>query len=952
MRRSGGWSPPPATRAWRWCPITAAAAPATGRAPEPLPGGAGDCSASARAVDAARALRGLARARRAASAAGGAAAARAGDRRGGSRAARASAASTGRGTRGVLRGARLPPARLDQRDGARARRHGAPARLRARARRRGAALVAWRDPDGRPVVERVWRREELYRGPAVERAPDLLLELATLGGYSYVVPAERRPRTGAATPRAAEHGAGKGSRPERLAPARRHVPPRRPGRAAGRRAAQRRHRRRPADAAGAGRPAAAAAASTARRSRRARAGAAVERRIRSRSHGHRRRRTARRRAARSRPGSRASATWSRRRDAHRARHRRTVSRAARLAGAGVAPRARPAAARPRRARRELRGGAGRASRPAPRTPRARRGAARAAVARRAAASASRCCTRTTTRRRSRASSWAAWRDVRSSITGTARTPTSCRCTCGAVRHGAGWDAWAGSSTGTCRDAPTAASPSATTLAAPLRRAGVAGDALEVVVSSRRSPGELRRDRAGRWRGLVWSATPATWMPISASTSCSRLRARPRRGGPTARLRLVSHPDAQRPRGALAGPRARTPASRSCWPRSYDQVRDEVRRAAVVVSPAHGRLRLPDEAAHLHGPREGHRRVRRARPRASSTASPPVWSPTDDMAHSRDALAGLLVDPAAARAARAGPPGAAVESRAAWDEGLDRIESIYRRVLARSVGANEPMMNRPRIAITMGDAAGIGPEITVKSLADPRATEWCVPLVIGDARVLEQAMDVAGTPLAIRRIGSVAEAVGRGGHHRRPRRRRHRHGGPPTGARSIPRYGDAAVRWTKQAGALALAGDIDAMVSAPLNKEAMHEAGPRLRGADGDPGRHDPQQAGDGHGRRPHAAHAVHQPHGAARGVRLPAHRPRARPARAGRRGAARHGHRAADDRGRGRSTRTPARTAPSGARSSTPSSRRSRRRGRAASTRAGRSRPTPCSSSRATAPTT
>ena len=48
------------------------------------------------------------------------------------------------------------------------------------------------------------------------------------------------------------------------------------------------------------------------------------------------------------------------------------------------------------------------------------------------------------------------------------------------------------------------------------------------------------------------------------------------------------------------------------------------------------------------------------------------------------------------------------------------------------GANEPIMNRPRIAITMGDAAGIGPEITVRSLAI-RASEWCVPFVIGDAR---------------------------------------------------------------------------------------------------------------------------------------------------------------------------------------------------------------------------
>ncbi|MBX3027532.1 alkaline phosphatase family protein [bacterium] len=50
-----------------------------------------------------------------------------------------------------------------------------------------AALLAWRDPHtGEPVVAKVWQRDELYAGPAVAAAPDLVLELATPGGYSYV----------------------------------------------------------------------------------------------------------------------------------------------------------------------------------------------------------------------------------------------------------------------------------------------------------------------------------------------------------------------------------------------------------------------------------------------------------------------------------------------------------------------------------------------------------------------------------------------------------------------------------------------------------------------------------------------------------------------------------------------------------------------------------------------
>ena len=134
-----------------------------------------------------------------------------------------------------------------------------------------------------------------------------------------------------------------------------------------------------------------------------------------------------------------------------------------------------------------------------------------------------------------------------------------------------------------------------------------------------------------------------------------------------------------------------------------------------------------------------------------------------------------------------------------------------------------MTTRPRVAITMGDAAGIGPEITVKSLADPRVMEWCIPFVIGDARVLERAMDATATHLAIRRLTATGEATGTAGtldvlDDAAIDMAGHRWG------EIDPRYGEAAVRWTRQAGQLALAGEIDAMVSAPLNKEAMHAAG--------------------------------------------------------------------------------------------------------------------------------
>jgi predicted AlkP superfamily phosphohydrolase/phosphomutase len=73
------------------------------------------------------------------------------------------------------------------------------------------ALLSWQHDDGRPVVEHVWRREEVLYGEAAARAPDLLLELALVDGYSPSCLRSGGP--GPAIRRLAphEHGAGKGA---------------------------------------------------------------------------------------------------------------------------------------------------------------------------------------------------------------------------------------------------------------------------------------------------------------------------------------------------------------------------------------------------------------------------------------------------------------------------------------------------------------------------------------------------------------------------------------------------------------------------------------------------------------------------------------------------------------------------------------------------------------------
>lgn len=139
------------------------------------------------------------------------------------------------------------------------------------------------------------------------------------------------------------------------------------------------------------------------------------------------------------------------------------------------------------------------------------------------------------------------------------------------------------------------------------------------------------------------------------------------------------------------------------------------------------------------------------------------------------------------------------------------------------------MRKPTIAITMGDAAGIGPEIVVKSLADPRVREWCEPIVLGDARVLQAAVATAGVPLRVETV--ERPGGGRGGAGTLPVID-YGNVDPATVRIGVvePALGAAAVHYTRQAARLALAGDVDGIVSAPLNKEAMRGAGFHYEGA--------------------------------------------------------------------------------------------------------------------------
>lgn len=73
-----------------------------------------------------------------------------------------------------------------------------------------------------------------------------------------------------------------------------------------------------------------------------------------------------------------------------------------------------------------------------------------------------------------------------------------------------------------------------------------------------------------------------------------------------------------------------------------------------------------------------------------------------------------------------------------------------------------MKERMKIAITMGDPAGIGAEIIVKALSHIEIYKKCIPVVVGDRAVLEDILDICKLPLELNEIVDIDKAEGKFG----------------------------------------------------------------------------------------------------------------------------------------------------------------------------------------------
>ena len=137
------------------------------------------------------------------------------------------------------------------------------------------------------------------------------------------------------------------------------------------------------------------------------------------------------------------------------------------------------------------------------------------------------------------------------------------------------------------------------------------------------------------------------------------------------------------------------------------------------------------------------------------------------------------------------------------------------------------MEAPLIAVTMGDPAGVGPEIVVKTFAEPGFRERARAFVVGDPAIMERAARLLGTPLGTNAVSGPEAAAFEPGTvdvlavGELP-------GDLPFGELDA-RAGDAAFRYVEAATRLASAGRVGAIATAPLNKEAMHLAGHKYPG---------------------------------------------------------------------------------------------------------------------------
>ena len=136
--------------------------------------------------------------------------------------------------------------------------------------------------------------------------------------------------------------------------------------------------------------------------------------------------------------------------------------------------------------------------------------------------------------------------------------------------------------------------------------------------------------------------------------------------------------------------------------------------------------------------------------------------------------------------------------------------------------------KPVIGISMGDPSSIGPEVTIKAVAMDSVGDICKPIVVGDARVLQKAIELSGLDLRINKIREAGDAKFKRGvvdvfDMDNVDFAQHRMG--EVSALS----GNAAFQNVVKVIELAMNQEVDATVTGPINKESINMAGHKFSG---------------------------------------------------------------------------------------------------------------------------
>jgi 4-hydroxythreonine-4-phosphate dehydrogenase len=133
------------------------------------------------------------------------------------------------------------------------------------------------------------------------------------------------------------------------------------------------------------------------------------------------------------------------------------------------------------------------------------------------------------------------------------------------------------------------------------------------------------------------------------------------------------------------------------------------------------------------------------------------------------------------------------------------------------------MSKPVIAITMGDAAGIGPELIVKVLSDPTVYGRCKPFIVGDLRVMCDTAAMLGSAMTFQHIDDLAQVRFAPSVVAVLRPAGFELGAVPASGID-PLLGKAAALYLQTAFELALKKQVRGVVAAPMNKASFHLAG--------------------------------------------------------------------------------------------------------------------------------